>query len=68
MWVLLPDVGQKYMPSIKDACLFCSVGIGADVLSGRGTLMCDGAISSDRWVMGAIESGRAFTVLNFFRP
>ena len=53
------------MPSIKDACSFCSVGIGADVPPGRGTLKCDGAISPDGRVMGAIESGRAFTVLNF---
>ena len=55
------------MPSIKDACSFCNVGIGADVPSGRGTLKCDGAILSDGRVMGAIESGRAFTVLNFAR-
>ena len=68
MWVVPPDVGPKYMPSVKDACLFCSFGIGGDVLSWRGTLKCDGAISPDRRVMGAIESGRAFTVLNFACP
>ena len=55
------------MPSIKDACLFCNVGIRADVPSGRGTLKCDRAVSPKGRVMGAIESGRAFTVLNFAR-
>ena len=68
MWVLLPDVRPKYMPSIKDTCSFCNVEIGADVPSGRGTLKCDGAVLPDGRVMGAIESGRAFTVLNFARP
>ena len=52
------------MPIIKDARSFCSVGIEDDVLSGRGTLKCDGVISPDGRVMGAIESGRAFTILN----
>ncbi len=68
MWVLPPDVGPKYMPNIKDACSFRNVGIGADVLSGRGTRKCDGAVSPDGSVMGAIDSRRALTVLNFPRP
>ena len=53
------------MPSIKDACSFCSVGIGADVPLGRGTLKCDGVISPDGRVIGAIELGRAFADLDF---
>jgi hypothetical protein len=61
MWVLPPDVGPKYTSSIKDVCSFRNVGIGADILSGRGSLKCDGAISPDERVMGAIESGRALT-------
>jgi hypothetical protein len=68
MWVLPPDVGQKYMPNIKDACSFHKVGIGADVPSGRGTRKCDGAVLPDGSVMGAIESRRALTVLNYARP
>ncbi len=56
------------MPSIKDACSFRNVGIGAGISSGRGTLECDGAILPDGRVMGAIESERAFTVLNFAHP
>ena len=68
MWVLPPDVGSKYMPSIKDACSFRNVRIGADVPLGRGTRKCDGSVSPDGSVMGAIESGRALTVLNFACP
>ncbi len=56
------------MPSIKDACLLRRVGIGADVPLGSGTSECDWTISPDGRVMGAIESGRAFTVLNFAHP
>ena len=56
------------MPSIKDACSFHNVEIGADVPSGRGTRKCDGVVLPDGGVMGAIESGRALTVLNFSRP
>jgi hypothetical protein len=55
------------MPTIKDACSVRNVGVGADVLLDRGTLKCDGAISPDGRVMGAVKSGRAFTVLNFSR-
>ncbi len=44
------------------------VDIGADVPSGSGTLKCDGAISPDGSVMGAIDVGIDFTVLNFARP
>jgi hypothetical protein len=49
------------MPNIKDACSLCNVGIGADVMLSRGTRKCDGAVSPDGSVMGAIDSGRAFT-------
>ncbi len=56
------------MPSIKDTCSFRNVGIGADIPLSRGTLKCDGAVLPDGRVMGATESGRAFTVLNFSRP
>ncbi len=68
MCVPLPDVGPKYILSIKDASLLCRVGFGADVPSGIGTLKCDGAILPDRSIIGAIEVGRALTVLNFARP
>ncbi len=68
MWVLPPDVGPRYIPSIKDAWLLRRVGIGADVPSGSGTLKCDGEISPDGSVIGAIDSGKDFTVLNFARP
>ncbi len=56
------------MPSIKDAWSLRRVGIGADVPSGSSTLKCDGAISPDGSVMGAVDSGKDFTVLNFARP
>jgi hypothetical protein len=68
MCVPPPDVGLKYIPSIKDASLLCRVGIGANVPSGSGTLKCDGAILPDRSVIVAIDAGRALTVLNFARP
>ena len=68
MCVPPPDVGPKYIKSIKDTSLLCRVRIRADVLSGSGTLKCDGAISPDRSVMGAIDSGKALTVLNFACP
>jgi hypothetical protein len=68
MCVPPPDVGPKYIPSIKDASLLCRVGIGADVPSGSGTPKCDGAISPDGSVIGAIDSGKALTVLNFAHP
>ncbi len=42
--------------------------IGADVPLGRGILKCDGAVLPDGRVMGAIQSRRAFTVLNFAPP
>ncbi len=67
MCVLPPDVGPKYIPSIKDASLLRRVGIGADVPSGSGTLKCDGTILPDRNVIGAIKASRALTVLNFAR-
>ena len=56
------------MPSIKEVCSFRNVGIGADVPLSSGTLKCDGVVSPDGRVMGAIESWRAFTVLNFACP
>jgi hypothetical protein len=69
MCVPPPDVGLKYnIPSIKDASLLCRVGIGADVTSGNGTLKCDGAIAPDGSVMGAVDSSKALTVLNFACP
>ncbi len=68
MCVLLQDVGPKYIPSIKDPSLLRRVGIEADVQSGSETLKCDGAISPDGSVMGAIDSGKALTVLNFAHP
>ncbi len=68
MHVPLPDVGLKYIPSIKNVSLLRRVGIGTNVPSGSGTLKCDGAILPDRNVIGAIEAGRALTVLNFARP
>ncbi len=68
MCVPPPDVGLKYTPSIEDASLLCRVGIGADVASGSGTLKCDRAILPDGSVIGAIEAGRALTILNFARP
>jgi hypothetical protein len=68
MCVPPPDVGPKYIPSIRDASLLCRVGIGANVPSGSGTLKCDGAILPDGSVIGAIEAGRALSVLNFARP
>jgi hypothetical protein len=68
MCVPLPDVGPKYIPSIKDASLLCRVGIGANVPYGSGALKCDGAILPDGSVIGAIEAGRALTVLNFACP
>jgi hypothetical protein len=67
MCVPPPDVGPKYIPSIKDASLLRRVGIGADVLSGSGTLKCAGAILPEGSVTGAIEAGRALTILNFAR-
>ncbi len=67
MCVLLPDVGPKYIPSIKDASLLRRVGIEANVPSGSRTLKCDGAILPVGSVIGAIEAGRALTVLNFAR-
>ena len=45
-----------------------NVGIGANVPLVKGTRKCDGAVSPDGSVMGAIDSGRALTVLNFARP
>jgi hypothetical protein len=68
MCVPLPYVGPKYIPSIQDASLLCRVGIGANAPSGSGTLKCDGAILPDGSVIGAIEAGRALTVLNFAHP
>jgi hypothetical protein len=65
MCVPLPDVGPKYIPSIKDTSLLQRVGIGADVPSGSGTLKCDGAITPEGSVIGAIDSGKALTILNF---
>ncbi len=62
------DVGPKYIPSIKDVSLLCRVGIGANIPSGSGTLKCDGAILPDGSVIGAIEAGRALTILNFAHP
>ena len=56
------------MPNINEACSFRNVGIGADVPLGRETRKCDGAVLPDGSVMGAIESGRALTVLNFAHP
>ncbi len=58
-----PDVGPKYIPSIKEASLLHKVGIGAVVPSGSGTLKCKGAILLDGRVMGAIDFGRAQTDL-----
>ncbi len=66
--VLLPDVGPIYILSIRDASLLGNVGIGAIDQSGRGTCRCDGAISPDGRVNGAIDSGKAQTVCNFARP
>jgi hypothetical protein len=63
-----PDVGPKYIPSSKDTSMLHRFGIGADVPSGSGTLKCDGAISPDGSVIGAIESGKALTILNFAHP
>ncbi len=68
MCVPPPDVGPKYIPSIKAASLLHRVGIGADVLSGSGTLKYDGAILPDRSVIGAIHAGRVLTVLNVACP
>ena len=68
MCVPPPDVGPKYILSIKDTSLLRRVGIGADVPSGSGTLKCDKAILPDGSVIGAIDAGRALTVLNFARP
>ncbi len=68
MCVPPPDVGPKYIPSIKDATLLRRVGIGADVPSGSGTLKCDGAILPAGSVIVAIDAGRALTNLNFARP
>jgi hypothetical protein len=68
MCVLPTDVGPKYIPSNKDASLLRRVGIGANVPSSSGTLKCDGAILPDGSVIGAIEAGRALTLLNFARP
>ncbi len=68
MWVLPPDVGPKYILSIKDTWSLRRVGIGADVPSGSRILKCDGAISPDGSVIGAIDSGKDFTVFNFARP
>ncbi len=62
------DVEPEYIPSIKDASLLRRVGIGANVPSSSGTLKCDGAILPDGCVIGAIEAGRALTVLNFAHP
>ncbi len=68
MCVPPPDVGPKCIPSIKGASLLCRVGIEADVPSGSGTLKCDRAILLDGSVIGAIDAGRALTVLNFACP
>ncbi len=68
MCVPPPDVGPKYILSIKDVSLLCRVGIGANVPSDSGTLKCDGAILPEGSVIGATEAGRALTVLNFARP
>ncbi len=63
-----PDVGPKYIPSIKEASSLLKVGIGAVVPSGSGTLKCKEAILPDSRVMGAIDFGRAQTVLSLARP
>ncbi len=55
----LPDVGSKYILSIKDVSSLRRVGIGADVPSGSRTLKCDGAILPDGSVIGVIDSGKA---------
>jgi hypothetical protein len=68
MWVPPPDVGPKYIPSIKDVWSLRRVGIGADVPSGSRTLKCDGAISPDGSVMGVIDFDKDFNVLNFAHP
>ncbi len=68
MCVPLPNVGPKYIPGIKGASSLHRVRIGADVPSGSETLKCDGAILPDRSVIGAIDSGKALTVLNVAHP
>jgi hypothetical protein len=68
MCVPPPDVGPKYILSIKGASLLRRIGIRADAPSGSGTLKCDGAISPDGSGMEAIDYGKALTVLNFACP
>ncbi len=62
------EVSPLLIPSIKYASLLHRVEIGADVPSGSGTLKCDGAISPDGSVMGAIDSSKPLTLLNFACP
>jgi hypothetical protein len=64
IWGSPPDVGPRYIPSIKDTSSLRNVGIVAVVPSGNRTHRCNGAILSVERVMGAIESGNALIVLN----